>query len=1605
MGHARLALVAILALAARPTPVRGDDERAPAAPRPLEPYALTRVEGDPDGSATIALARADALATSDPAAAARAFMALADLDPPARLPPRQAPWDFSPSSVEEGVLWPAREVALTRLAGLSAPGREAIEAVWGGPASRRLDDSFGLSTSIVALEDVAERRPVTRAGSLALRVLAEVALERGADAVAARRLWRWLRLRVEAEEPPERVAGVVARLAQALVRLRDERGIDALSRVALRVAGVPARWGGATAPIEDVLRRARDAVHRAIGATAAAPPARLPTSWVARWSLSLVDEGLVGEHRTSPRTPSARVAAHVAVDGERIYVVDARRVRALDRATGLVRWTYPDERLLRRDLDPAARSRPFELPVRDIVVARGLVLAVLGDPPIGLTGTFLHEGTPVHASHFARETRTRIVALDARDGRAVWWSGRLDETDPVVGAPDAAIASPLAIDDDAVLAVVSARRGWVESWLVAFELRSGRVRSTTYLGRAESGRVAARPDSERELEQARVRGLPRAQRPVRDGDEIAVVTGTGLVAGVDALTRRLRYVTALPRFVQLDEDGETDFSVSPFSPRNEPLAAFGAWCVGAEGAPYAVAIERGSGRLRWVATGSASPRDPDAGWPDAAHLVGTLADERGRGAFAFAGVERALEARDAVSGRVVADAGFARWAAERDFEPVAEIYDRVGGRPLRIDGSLVAVRGGALVAAEPDREGALAPWRERATPVAAREPYGGVGGDLIRAGDVWLVVEPEEIVAFSEPAARLAAAVDPGVDATDRAARACLDAIASPSSAALAAAVAAARSQPLVATQLLPRAVDAWLESPAGLDVTTTSAALAQAHAFLDALEPSARAPAYLKVFRLLEAHGADERVVEWLDAWLAFGRQARVSPDSDGRVEVRSDLYAAATLPRAAARSPAGRAALERREHRLAAALGAARSRSEPEFEEAVRRAGGSVVGWLARFEQLARRIDEGRYADAAAIAADLRTSAPWGVDPGAAAAHGLRGVEADCLARAGERALARAALFDADRDGPALARTIDGGPESLLAARLAARSGGPERGDTLEATLDLLPDSTPVSPEARRRVRALTPIGPGATDDLDRAILARGLDLEIAPLPSGARIGVTPLDVGWLGAVLQDHEPSLPGGGVRVSSTTAGSPADRAGIRGGDWLLRCGDRDVEGRFAFLRTIGDSTPATPLRLTGLRAGAAMTWTVVPGRRSIEDFAPVAPSRAWFAGDGTAVVATRAGLARVELATGRASPIWRSPAAGDIAEWTAHAGIAHPLAVTTPLGDTTVFAVDLATGSQRWSTGIEGAAATPPRVVGSALVVDTHDPDRTFLLDRADGVVRASWARADSIYPSAPGPERVARMPGSVDAGGALWLIRRGAEDSLWLTSIDPASGVARRHLRPAAGRPYASLRPATLCGGGVVAAAVASELLVALIPDLRGDVEPAGEIEVAGEKWGVQVAGGLDDTSRIAAGGDTIFVARISGSRIASLGAIEIDRRATRRAGSGDPVVWHPLDSLLEPIPSALRLERDVWPFIASLSASLDGAWACAAWFDGDGLIEGAPGRAVWYEPAHDDAFAPVATRNTILYANGPVVVGSRVLVPTDGGFLVVRRRPLDAH
>jgi hypothetical protein len=102
----------------------------------------------------------------------------------------------------------------------------------------------------------------------------------------------------------------------------------------------------------------------------------------------------------------------------------------------------------------------------------------------------------------------------------------------------------------------------------------------------------------------------------------------------------------------------------------------------------------------------------------------------------------------------------------------------------------------------------------------------------------------------------------------------------------------------------------------------------------------------------------------------------------------------------------------------------------------------------------------------------------------------------------------------------------------------------------------------------------------------------------------------------------------------------------------------------------------------------------------------------------------------------------------------------------------------------------------------------------------------------------------------------------------------------------------------------------------------------------------------------------------------------------------------------------LLRPNTSTTVSDRaDLWPTLASFRAYLDGAWACATTWRPSS--EAAAGRAVFITPAIEgpNGFVAVPTESSIVYGRGPVVVGTRVLVPTDGGYLVLRRRPADAR
>jgi serine protease Do len=93
-----------------------------------------------------------------------------------------------------------------------------------------------------------------------------------------------------------------------------------------------------------------------------------------------------------------------------------------------------------------------------------------------------------------------------------------------------------------------------------------------------------------------------------------------------------------------------------------------------------------------------------------------------------------------------------------------------------------------------------------------------------------------------------------------------------------------------------------------------------------------------------------------------------------------------------------------------------------------------------------------------------------------------------------------------------------------------------------------------------------------------------------------------------GWLGVTIQavgeDMAKSLklkePKGAI-VSDITAGSPAEKAGVRPGDVVLAADDKPMADNGALSRYISGKTPGTTVRLTIFRDGAEKSISVVLG--------------------------------------------------------------------------------------------------------------------------------------------------------------------------------------------------------------------------------------------------------------------------------------------------------------------------------------------------------------------------------------------------------------------
>ncbi|MFM8980424.1 MAG: PQQ-binding-like beta-propeller repeat protein, partial [Planctomycetia bacterium] len=1461
-----------------------------------------------------------------------------------------------PDSAEDGLFVPWAEALERLVAGWAPAERAALAARRAGDRARSV--ALARAGDREALERLAEPPVLDEAGAEAVLALAAQAEEAGEPARAARLLARWAALVPADESEPGRA--LRESVARAEVRLACACGdLARLRRLAEGPAG-----------------RASSEARARLGSCALqgqVPPAALPAAPRAlapAWRRELAD---ADAHMGEPGVTTAAVGG----DARALLVHEGPRVRALDLRSGRELWAFPREGP-ERAVAPRPTYQPWDLPLRWVERQGDEVLAVLGDP--GGSGSFEVGAREVDIDTGTSEHRARLVVLDAADGTLRWHTGALRDTHPVLGERSISCASPALVHGDALYVLFAGRRGTLGTYAACLDRATGQPRWVAPLASSECGRRVELPGEE-PRGVARVQSLPWGQRPALAGDELCVVPHAGFAAGLDARTGRVRWLRALPRYGEAQAEQAHD-RVQGASARNEPLAWGGMWLLAPMDAPAVVALEQGTGRLRWQSAGL-PVRDLCAVAPGAR---GSGASSTTPPVVRLLGAEPVtLEAAGGALQAFGAQAGAPADAPAEEDLPVLPATGRgvlAGDWHVGVDlrePSVLRVQAWPGTAA---RDSAPIPLVvPPAGPLALRALR--AGSDLAHVGGLWLAYDNATLVAYVERD-EVAAAYAPGAGAARESVAACL----AQDLPRLLRALDALVPSDSATAATLARDVERMLaEEWPGAEPWSRPALLARLQ-LLCALPAPQRERILLHGARALRAQARWPELVALLAAWIAAppgvledcaleegDAEAGIALPVGGRL--RGDLLAAAVL-RALRSEAAAAAALAAHEQAMGQALEAALGVPDARaLREALRRAAGTQARAAAEATLLERARAAGDALGVARLCADLRlglgtpdlAARPGLVRdaPAAAAwqrAHerlaALQSAEAEAWLEAGDLETARALLEDLQRHAPAQLDARGRTPAARIAAWRAEHGWAPTRGGDLRAPLAFWPASE--EPPVQDRLGAVTVPslrGPGVARAGERFLLLRGLELEVWSLGAGARVATLPTgDRGWLGGSLQDSAAWLPEPGVRLVRTVAGQPADRSGLLGGDWLLGWGGQPLASTAQLMQCIARSTPGRPVAVTRVRDGRPEPIEFTPQARPVEEArALLERDRVWLDAAGRAWLPTRVGVLRVTLDPPSAETLWSLDGPGTLLRLEVTGGLA--LACVRRQGtDDLLVALDLRTGREQWRTPLPGRIEVV-EACGSALAVALGEPGQLLLLDAADGRLRwASPLEEDPTNPFRPlAAVRVPRRAWASTAGRMHVAAGRG-EGVLW--SVNSSTLALGRLLLPAPPQ----FAPGVACGAYVAVMAWPQQVLL-LAPDPLGEgFERRGMLSPGSLLTEQPHHGGLlDANSRLCASGDTLYVVRYAarwpgsaerGVTVMTFGRIEDDRRGNLRF------------SLLDHEPPLTRATGEL--LLTHLEATPDGLLASG--ITRQPQDTGLHVRShLWVPSAHGGAVAPPAT------------------------------------
>lgn len=539
-----------------------------------------------------------------------------------------------------------------------------------------------------------------------------------------------------------------------------------------------------------------------------------------------------------------------------------------------------------------------------------------------------------------------------------------------------------------------------------------------------------------------------------------------------------------------------------------------------------------------------------------------------------------------------------------------------------------------------------------------------------------------------------------------------------------------------------------------------------------------------------------------------------------------------------------------------------------------------------------------------------------------------------------------------------------------------------------------DAAPGTVP-SGAALRALELLGLEGPGADQWQDRVLLVRGITPELWEVDRrgrSRRLARLPgADEGWFGGSLRAVDPWVPGAGILVGDLVAREPADSSGLMGGDWIVSWDGAPVPDLGAFMQRVAATPPGQEVPAEVRRRGRPVLDRFRAGRRPATQGGALGYGALWVAADGRALLPGRTTLSWVDPRTLERTRLWEWNEPGVVEGLEVVGDVAVALVRRRLVADLLV-AVPLAGGPERWRAAIEGDVDRI-QPVGSALWVTTWDPSAGWLLDAADGGVRAIVPCAEHLRDEFR--RSYAPAHASDVAAGRVYATSTARDATRSLRVLNSTRGT--EEWRDAGQAPWSDLNQNDMVAAGPATALLRRGTLYLVTVDPLGEGGQALAVPGALLREDDGAYGWLDDDTRLFVRGWTLFVVRVPGRGVVNVnaGSWSIDPFVLAALARGGDAATLPPPVALRGAQALLPGSRSRYRTLLAAQPHFEGLFVLAALLGPDPRMDTRWVSAGLRRDHVDGRFFEGPVREARRHL--PVRVGARLLVPSDEGALLL--------